>query len=324
MNEFNWSEKQVLVTGGAGFLGSHLVEHLQTLGTKRIVVPRSKEYDLREKYDVIRMFEDNPGTDVVIHLAATVGGIGANRKNPGRFFYDNIMMGTLMLEYSRLYEVEKFVGIGTVCSYPKITPMPFQEDNLWEGFPEETNAPYGIAKRALLMQGMAYRDEYGFNAIHVLPTNLYGPGDTFDPARAHVIPDVIRKMVEAQEDGTNRVVLFGDGSPTREFLYVKDAVRGIALAAAHYNKREPVNLGSGMEISIKDLVELIAELLDFKGALVWDTSKPNGQPRRHVSTERARSAFGFEATTDFRQGLQELIAWYKANRKIAEAPLQRS
>ena len=314
MQPFDWSNKQVIVTGGAGFLGSHLVQHLQELGTGKVVVPRSKDYDLREKEAVMQLYEDNPNTDIIIHLAATVGGIGANRENPGTYFFDNIMMGTLLLEHARRYNVPKFVGIGTVCSYPKITPIPFTEENLWNGFPEETNAPYGIAKRAMLMQGMAYRDEFGYNAIHVLPTNLYGPGDNFDLKSSHVIPAMIRKMIEADEKGEN-VTLFGDGSPTREFLYVKDAARGIALAAANYNKREPVNLGSGTEIVMKDLAELIRELVNFSGEIVWDTSYPNGQPRRNVDSSRAKVEFGFEATTTFREGLREVIDWYRANRE---------
>lgn len=314
MQPFDWSNKKIIVTGGAGFLGSHLVAHLNELGANQIVVPRSKNYDLRDKDAVVQLYEDNPNTDIIIHLAATVGGIGANRENPGTYFFDNIMMGTLLLEHARRYNVPKFVGIGTVCSYPKITPIPFQEDNLWNGFPEETNAPYGIAKRAMLMQGMAYRDEFGFNAIHVLPTNLYGPGDNFDLKSSHVIPAMIRKMVEAEEKGEN-VTLFGDGSPTREFLYVKDAVRGIALAAAHYDKRDPVNLGSGKEITIKELAKLIKELVNFSGEIIWDTSYPNGQPRRNVDSTRAKAEFDFEATVTFREGVKDVIDWYLANRE---------
>jgi GDP-L-fucose synthase len=231
-----------------------------------------------------------------------------------------MMMGTLLLEYARQYQVPKFVGIGTICEYPKFTPVPFREEDLWAGYPEETNAPYGIAKKALLVMGQAYRQEFGYNAIHILPTNLYGPGDNFDPKYAHVIPDVIRKMKNAMDDGTNKVTLFGDGSPTREFLYVEDAARGIALATAHYDSPEPINLGSGKEIKIKDLIELIAELLHFEGEIVWDSTKPNGQPRRNVDTSRAKAAFGFEAETDFRTGLKELVEWYLANREqLAES-----
>jgi GDP-L-fucose synthase len=321
MSEFNWSEKQVIVTGGAGFLGNHLVAYLKELGAKKIVVPRSKDYDLREKEAVLRLYEDNPNTDIIIHLAATVGGIGANREHPGIFFYDNIMMGTLLLEYARAYNVPKFVGLGTICEYPKFAPIPFKEDDLWDGYPEETNAPYGIAKKAMMVMGQAYRQEFDYNAIHILPTNLYGVGDNFDPASSHVIPALIRKMIEAQENGTNKVILFGDGSPTREFLYVTDAARGIAMATAAYNDPDPVNLGSGIEISIKDLAELIAELTGFAGEIEWDTSKPNGQPRRNVDVSRAKARFGFEAQTGFREGLSELIAWYQANRELADAPV---
>jgi GDP-L-fucose synthase len=321
MSEFNWSEKQVIVTGGAGFLGNHLVAYLKELGAKKIVVPRSKDYDLREKEAVVRLYEDNPDTDIVIHLAATVGGIGANREHPGIFFYDNIMMGTLLLEYARAYNIPKFVGLGTICEYPKFAPIPFKEDDLWDGYPEETNAPYGIAKKAMMVMGQAYRQEFDYNAIHILPTNLYGVGDNFDPSSSHVIPALIRKMIEAQEDSTNKVTLFGDGSPTREFLYVTDAARGIAMATAAYDDPDPVNLGSGIEISIKDLAELIAELTGFSGEIEWDTSKPNGQPRRNVDVSRAKTRFGFEAQTGFREGLSALIAWYQANRELADAPV---
>ncbi len=321
MSSFDWSTKTVIVTGGAGFLGRHLVTHLESLGTKKIIVPRSKDYDLREKSAVIRLYKDNPDTDIVIHLAATVGGIGANRKHPGLFFYDNIMMGTLLLEYARQAGIEKFVGIGTICEYPKFTPIPFSEDDLWNGYPEETNAPYGIAKKALLVQGQAYRQEFDYNVIHLLPTNLYGPGDNFDLESSHVIPALIRKMIEAQEQGKSEVTLFGDGSPTREFLYVKDAARGIAMAAAGYNGIDPVNLGSGFEISIKDLAELIAELTGFEGKIAWDTDKPNGQPRRNVDVSKAKVEFGFSAEIHFREGLEELIAWYRDNRDLADAPI---
>lgn len=321
MSEFNWSDKQIIVTGGAGFLGKHLVAYLEKLGTKKIIVPRSKDYDLREKSAVVRLYEDNPNTDIVIHLAATVGGIGANREHPGIFFYDNIMMGTLLLEYARVYHIPKFVGLGTICEYPKFAPIPFKEDDLWNGYPEETNAPYGIAKKAMMVMGQAYRQEFDYNAIHILPTNLYGPNDNFDPKSSHVIPALIRKMIEAQENGTNKVTLFGDGSPTREFLYVTDAARGIAMATAGYDDTEPVNLGSGLEISIKDLAELIAELTGFNGEIEWDTSKPNGQPRRNVDVSRAKEKFGFEAQTGFREGVAELIAWYQANRELADMPV---
>ncbi|MCS6837117.1 MAG: GDP-L-fucose synthase [Anaerolineae bacterium] len=315
-----WSEQKVIVTGGNGFLGRHLVSHLRSQGVGALVTPRSKDYDLREKDDVIRLFRDHPDTTMVIHLAATVGGIGANRLHPGLFFYDNIMMGALLLDQARRFRVAKFVGIGTICEYPKFTPVPFREDSLWDGYPEETNAPYGIAKKALLVMGQAYRAEYGLNAIHLLPTNLYGPGDNFDHASSHVIPAIIRKMIEAQEAEIDHVTLFGDGSPTREFLYVKDAAIGIALAAEHYDDPEPVNLGSGYEVSIKDLAHLIAQAVGFSGEIRWDTSKPNGQPRRQVDTTRARERFGFVAQTPFEQGIGELVAWYRANRVEADQP----
>lgn len=302
------------MTGGAGFVGRHLVNHLSNLGVGEIIIPRSHDYDLREKADVIRLYQQYPHTTMIIHLAATVGGIGANRKYPGTFYYDNIMMGTLLLEHARLSGVRKFVGIGTICSYPKFTPVPFREDDLWSGYPEETNAPYGLAKKMLLVQGQAYRAEFGYNAIHIMPTNLYGIGDNFDPEYAHVIPDMIRKMIDAQEQGHDHIVLFGDGSPTREFLYVKDAVQGIALAAAYYDAPEPVNLGSGYEISIRSLAEMIANIVGFTGELRWDTSKPNGQPRRQLDTSYAEHAFGFKAQTSFVDGLRETIAWYRTER----------
>jgi nucleoside-diphosphate-sugar epimerase len=321
MSAFNWSEQQIIVTGGAGFVGRHLVKYLETLGTGKIIVPRSKQYDLREKEAVEQLFVDHPGTTIVIHLAATVGGIGANRVNPGSFFYDNIMMGSLLLEQARLANVNKFVGIGTICEYPKFTPVPFKEEDLWAGYPEETNAPYGIAKKAMLVQGMAYHQQYGMNVLHLLPTNLYGPGDNFDLQTSHVIPAIIRKVQEAQDRGETQITLFGDGSPTREFLYVKDAARGIALATANYNSPDPVNLGSGLEISIRDLAELITDLMEFDGEILWDTSKPNGQPRRNVDVTRAKNEFGFEAKTSFEDGIRELIEWYKENRELAEAPV---
>lgn len=316
-HEFNWPQQRVIVTGGSGFVGRHLVQHLQSLGAGEIIVPRSRDYDLRRSDDVIRLFADHPGVTMVIHLAARVGGIGANRKQPGTFFYDNLMMSTQLLEQARLAGVPKFVGIGTICSYPKFTPIPFQEADLWNGYPEETNAPYGLAKKMLLVQSQAYRAEFGYNAIHLMPTNLYGPGDNFDLESSHVIPALIRKMSEAKAQGVGHVVLWGDGSPTREFLYVKDAAEGIALAAARYNGDEPVNLGSGMEISIRDLATLIAEQVGFTGELRWDTSKPNGQPRRCIDTSRAEREFGFRASTPFEIGLRETVEWYHAQRIIA-------
>jgi GDP-L-fucose synthase len=315
---FDWSHQNVIVTGGSGFLGRHLIERLQAKGAAKIVAPRSRDYDLREKDAVVRLLSDHADTTLIIHLAATVGGIGANREHPGLFFYDNIMMGVHLMEQARLRGIPKFVGIGTICEYPKFTPVPFHEDTLWDGYPEETNAPYGVAKKALLVMGQAYRQEYGFNAVHILPTNLYGPGDNFDPRSSHVIPAIIRKMVEAEEQGVPQVTLFGDGSPTREFLYVKDAAEGIALASERYDDPDPVNLGSGVEISIKDLAGIIAKTAGFSGELVWDTSKPNGQPRRQVDTQRATERFGFVAQTSFEQGISDLVAWYRANRAEAD------
>jgi len=312
-----WKDNRFVVTGGAGFLGSFVVDELRARGAEEIVVPRSAEYDLRNR-DAILALLDDARPDVIIHLAAVVGVIGANREHPAEFFYENLMMGVQLLHEAWKAGVKKFVSIGTVCAYPKYTPVPFKEDDLWIGYPEETNAPYGLAKKMLLVQGQAYREQYGFNSIYLLPTNLYGPRDNFDPATSHVIPALIRKFIEAKERGDDRIVAWGTGSPTREFLYVEDAARGIALATEHYNSPEPVNLGSGMEISIKDLTELIAELVGFEGEVVWDTTKPDGQPRRSLDTSRAREAFGFEATTSFREGLERTIEWYKVAR--AQAP----
>ena len=309
-----WAGQVVIVTGGGGFLGRHVVAELRERGARQIIVPRSADYDLRQQDAVERLYADCPAASMVIHLAANVGGIGINREHPGLFFYENLMMGTLMLEYARRAGVAKFVGIGTVCSYPKFAPVPFREDDIWNGYPEETNAPYGLAKKMLLVQSQAYRQEYGYNAIHLLPVNLYGPHDKFDLRASHVIPAVIRKMVEAQENGASSVTLFGDGSPTREFLFVRDAARGIVIAAEQYNGEQPVNLGSAAEISIRDLVGIIAQEVGFAGELRWDTSKPNGQPRRKLDVSRAQREFGFVARTDFRAGLRETIAWYRANR----------
>jgi GDP-L-fucose synthase len=297
------------VTGGAGFLGTHLIKELRTRGATDIFIPKIEDYDLVDPIAINRMLADsNP--DVIIHLAAHVGGIGANREHPAEFFYDNLMMGVQLMHQAYLSGVEKFVAIGTVCAYPKFTPVPFKEDDLWDGYPEETNAPYGLAKKMLLVQSQAYREQYGFNSIFLLPVNLYGPGDNFDPRSSHVIPALIRKCIEARESGSDHIVVWGDGSPTREFIYVKDAARGIALATECYNESLPVNLGSGFEISIKDLAEKIARMTGFEGDLVWDTSKPNGQPRRALDTSRAREKFGFEAQTDFDEGLQQTIDWY--------------
>jgi GDP-L-fucose synthase len=313
-NEFNWANKRICVTGGAGFLGTHLIANLRSKGAKDIFIPTYEKYDLVDRDAIARLLEDsNP--DVIIHLAAHVGGIGANREHPAEFFYDNLMMGVQLLHQAYERGVEKFVAIGTVCAYPKFTPVPFNEDDLWIGYPEETNAPYGLAKKMLLVQSQAYRAQYGYNSIFLLPVNLYGPGDNFDPRSSHVIPALIRKCVEAKENGDDHIVVWGDGSPTREFIFAKDAAEGIALAAERYNESEPVNIGSGFEISIKDLAEKIARMTGFAGELVWDTSKPNGQPRRALDTSRATEKFGFTATTDFEEGLQETIDWYLSNRK---------
>ncbi|MBN1643258.1 MAG: GDP-L-fucose synthase [Dehalococcoidales bacterium] len=308
------SARRVTVTGGAGFLGDFVVKKLREKGCRNIFVPRSKDYNLVDNDAVIKLYKDsNP--DVVIHLAAVVGGIGANRANPGKFFYDNLMMGVQMIEQGRLFGLEKFVAIGTICSYPKFTPVPFKEDKLWDGYPEETNAPYGLAKKMLLVQSQAYRQQYGFNSIFLLPVNLYGPGDNFNPEFSHVIPALIKKIYDAQEKKEEKIVVWGTGKATREFLYAEDAAEGIVLAAERYDKSEPVNLGTGFEISIKTLAELIAELSGFDGTLIWDTSYPDGQPRRCLDTSRAESEFGFKAKTDFREGLKQTIHWYREYRK---------
>lgn len=302
--------KQIVITGGAGFLGSHLVAALQSRGIDeaQIVVPRRATCNLLEMQNCRKAVAD---ADLVIHLAAVVGGIGFNREHPGQLFYENLLMGAQLMEAAREAGVQKFVSIGTVCAYPKFTPVPFKEDDLWIGYPEETNAPYGLAKKMLLVQGQAYRQEYGFNSIYLLPVNLYGPGDNFDPRSSHVIPALIKKCIDAQRNGDREVVVWGSGTATREFLYVEDAAEGILLATEHYNGAEPVNLGSGMEIAIRDLVELIAELTGFDGAIVWDSSKPDGQPRRGLDTSRAEHYFGFRARTDFREGLRRTIEWYR-------------
>ena len=305
----NWEENRVMVTGGAGFLGSYVVKVLKARGCHEIFVPRSADHDLRHLPAIQRAYSDS-SPHIVIHLAAVVGGIGANRARPGEFFYDNLMMGAQLMEEARLRGIEKFVSIGTVCAYPKFTPVPFQEEDLWNGYPEETNAPYGLAKKMLLVQGQAYRAQYGFNAIYLMPTNLYGPGDKFDPAVSHVIPALIRKCVETQESGRDHIVVWGDGSPTREFLYVADAAEGIVLATERYDGPEPVNLGSGFETSIKELVKRIADATGFKGEIVWDTTKPNGQPRRRLDTSKAEQLFGFRATTPFAEGLRQTADWY--------------
>jgi GDP-L-fucose synthase len=310
----SWCEDSVLVTGGAGFLGSHLVDRMRKAGYGRIAIPRSQEYDLTREAAVERLYRD-VRPSLVIHLAARVGGIGANRANPGTFFFDNLVMGALLMEYARRFNVEKFVAVGTICAYPKHTPVPFREEDLWDGYPEETNAPYGIAKKMLLVQAQAYRRQYSFNAICLLPVNLYGPGDNVDPQGSHVIPALIRKCIDARNAGASSITVWGDGSPTREFLHVEDAAEGILLAAERYDGELPVNLGSGMEISIKELAQMICRLTGFLGEVLWDTSQPNGQPRRCLDTSRAEALFGFRARTPFEEGLRRTIEWYEAFRQ---------
>jgi GDP-L-fucose synthase len=334
-----WKDKRVIVTGGAGFLGSFLVEKLALRGAADILIPRIEHYNLVDSGNIHRLLDDGmlkpekrpphllpagfqssplpnfqPSDLVIIHLAARVGGIGANRERPADFFYDNVMMGVELMHQAWQRGVGKFIALGTVCAYPKFTPVPFHEDDLWNGYPEETNAPYGLAKKMLLVQAQAYRQQYGFNSIFLLPVNLYGPRDNFNPASSHVIPALIRKCLEAQDRGEKEIVVWGDGSPTREFLYVEDAAEGILLASEKYNGSDPVNLGSGCEISIKDLVEMIARYTGFDGKLVWDTSKPNGQPRRGLDVSRADTLFGFRAGTSFEDGLSRTIEWYKEQR----------
>lgn len=311
-NDF-WSNRRVCVTGGAGFLGSFVIEELRRRGAAEIFVPRIEEYDLVKPDDIQRMYDDAQ-PDLVIHLAALAGGIGANRARPADFFYINLMMGVQLMHQAWQRGVEKFVAIGTICAYPKFTPLPFSEENLWDGYPEETNAPYGLAKKMLLVQAQAYREQHGYNAIYLLPVNLYGPGDNFDLKTSHVIPALIRKCIEAQDRGDKQVLLWGDGSPTREFLYVEDAANGILLAAERYSSSDPVNLGSGMEISIKDLAHLIARLTGYQGEFIWDTSKPNGQPRRALDVSRAERRFGFRAQMPFEEGLRRTIEWYRQHR----------
>lgn len=312
MNNF-WSDRRVVVTGGAGFLGSFVVEALKANGAQSVFIPTIEEYDLRDVADIRRMLADAK-PNLVIHLAAKVGGIGANREHPGEFFYDNLMMGVQLVHECWKAGVAKVMLAGTICAYPKFTPVPFREEDLWNGYPEETNAPYGLAKKMLLVQSEAYRAEYGYNSIFLLPVNLYGPRDNFDPASSHVIPALIRKCVEARERGAAYIEAWGDGTPTREFLYVKDAVKGILLACERYNKSEPVNLGSSFEITIKDLTETVARVTGFKGQIRWDVTKPNGQPRRKLDTSRAEREFGFKSATPFEAGLKETVAWYEQNR----------
>ncbi|AFY59371.1 GDP-L-fucose synthase [Synechococcus sp. PCC 6312] len=304
------TDQKILVTGGAGFLGQLVVQQLLQAGASKgkIMIPRSKDYDLRSLEVCQAVVQDQ---DIVIHLAAHVGGIGLNREKPGELFYDNLIMGTQLIHTAYQAGVKKFVCVGTICAYPKFTPVPFKEENLWDGYPEETNAPYGVAKKALLVQLQAYRQQYGFNGIYLLPVNLYGPGDNFDPRSSHVIPALIRKVHEAQLRGDTDLPVWGDGSPTREFIYGDDAARGIVLGTLAYDDSDPVNLGTNFEISIKDLVELIVELMEFKGKIVWQPDQPNGQPRRCLDTERAKAAFGFTAQMDLRQGLKHTIDWYR-------------
>lgn len=303
-----WGKKRVIVTGGNGFVGKYVVDILKKNGAF-VFVPDHSKYDLVNRDDIIKMYDDYPA-DMVIHLAARVGGIGANMVHPGGFFYDNLMMGVQLIEYARLKGIKKFVALGTVCSYPKYTPVPFQETDLWNGYPEETNAPYGLAKKMMLVQSGAYRQEYNYNSIFLLPVNMYGPNDNFDPNSSHVIPALIKKCVDAVKNNEDEIVVWGDGSATREFLYVEDAAHGIVLAAEKYNSSEPVNIGSSFEISIKALVEIIVKETEYKGRIVWDTSKPNGQPRRKLDTAKAKEEFGFSSKISFEDGLSKTIQWY--------------
>jgi GDP-L-fucose synthase len=314
-----WRDKRVVVTGGGGFLGSYVLEFLKERGCPNPSVPRSRDYDLRREPDIVRLLEESR-PDVILHLAAVVGGIGANRENPGRFLYENLMMGVQLIEQSRRFDVRKFVTVGTVCSYPKFTPVPFREEDLWSGYPEETNAPYGLAKKMLLVQGQAYRQQYGLNSIYLLPVNLYGPRDNFDPASSHVIPALIKKCVDAVEVGDDTITVWGTGKATREFVYAGDAAEGIVLAAERYDGDEPVNIGAGAEISIRDLVEMIARLTGFEGKIIWDASRPDGQPRRRLDTTRAERYFEFRARTGFEVGLRQTIEWYRQSLRPRMSP----
>ena len=308
---WNWRDQVVLVTGGSGFFGQHLVAALRERGVTEVVIPRSAEYDLRHAVAHEALYRDHPNITLVIHLAAIAGGIGANRAQPGVFYYDNILISSYALEYARRAGVPKFVGIGTICSYPKFTAVPFREEDLWLGYPEETNAPYGLAKKMLLVQSQAYRTQYGYNAIHLMPTNLYGPGDNFDLETSHAIAAFIRRMSEARDRGDDRIALWGDGSPTRDYVYVTDAAEALLLAAEHYDEGEPVNIGSGQEISMHDLAQLVASQVGYHGRIEWDVSKPNGQPRRCLDVTKAERCFGFRASTSFSVGLRETIDWYE-------------
>jgi len=309
---FSFSEKRTTITGGKGFLGKHLIRKLEEGGCRNVRVADLPEYDLTRLADIQRLYNEQK-PDIVIHLAAKVGGIGFNQENPATLFYDNLIMGAQLLHEGYLRNIEKFVAIGTICAYPKFTPVPFKEEDLWNGYPEETNAPYGLAKKMMLVQSQAYRRQYGFNSIFLLPVNLYGPGDNFDPRSSHVIPALIKRCSEAKAKSDDKVTIWGTGRATREFFYVEDAAEAIALAAEKYDKSEPVNIGAGFEISIKDLAELIVELTGFKGEIVWDATKPDGQPRRMLETSKAFKEFGFKAKTDFREGLRKTVDWYIKN-----------
>ena len=310
-----WENKRLTVTGGKGFLGTHLIRKIrEERGCKNVLIADLPEYDLRSLDNIKRMF-DSQKPEIVIHLAAVVGGIGANRENPGKFFYDNAIMGIQLIHEAYMRKIEKFVAIGTICAYPKFTPVPFKEKDLWDGYPEETNAPYGFAKKMLLIQAQAYRQQYGFNAIYLLPVNLYGPGDNFDPQSSHVIPALIKKCFDAIDKGENHIEVWGTGKASREFLYVEDAAEAIILASEKYNKPDPVNIGAGFEITIKDLIRLITKFTGFSGKTIWDTTKPDGQPRRCLDTSKAKEEFGFKAKMNFEEGLKETIEWYKKHRE---------